>query len=63
MSALETFIWYFLGYITMPMIFLTGFIGTALVACFIVDQFNIESKKPENSRHSHNHDDEQSGKC
>jgi len=47
MSAIETFIWYFLGYMTMPVIFLVGFAGTALVACFILDRLAPEKYKTE----------------
>ncbi|WP_419536368.1 TIGR02808 family protein [Endozoicomonas sp.] len=38
MSTLESFIWHFLGYATMPAIFIGGFIATALVFCFIMDK-------------------------
>lgn len=41
MSTLEWLIWHILGYATMPVIFLTGFVGTALVACILMDIFNI----------------------
>lgn len=38
MSALETTIWYILGYATMPLIFLIGFILTAVVACWLLER-------------------------
>lgn len=38
MSTLEYVIWHILGYAVMPMIFLGGFLVTALVACFIIDR-------------------------
>lgn len=37
MSALETTIWYILGYITMPLIFVFGFAATAIVSCFLLN--------------------------
>ncbi|WP_281646796.1 TIGR02808 family protein [Parendozoicomonas sp. Alg238-R29] len=43
MSSLEWLIWNILGYATMPMIFLAGFAGTALVACILMDLFKIKS--------------------
>jgi len=44
MSGLETTIWYILGYLTMPLIFIVGFIGTAAVSCFLL---NMLTKKAE----------------
>ncbi|MRI34780.1 TIGR02808 family protein [Endozoicomonas sp. OPT23] len=43
MSTLETIIWYTLGYMAMPVIFLTGFAITALIACFLVERITPES--------------------
>jgi len=40
MSAIETTIWYILGYITMPLIFIVGFAATAIVACFLLNRFS-----------------------
>lgn len=40
MSALEQFIWYALGYATMPVIFVAGFIGTAVIGCFLLERVN-----------------------
>ncbi|MCL6268920.1 TIGR02808 family protein [Sansalvadorimonas sp. 2012CJ34-2] len=37
MGSLETVIWYILGYSALPMILLGGFIGTAVVACFLLE--------------------------
>ncbi|MRI32407.1 TIGR02808 family protein [Endozoicomonas sp. OPT23] len=42
MSALESMIWTVLGYAAMPTIFLAGFIGVALVGCFVFDK--VENK-------------------
>lgn len=39
MSAMESMIWMALGYAALPVILLSGFIGTALVACFLLDKF------------------------
>ncbi len=36
MSALEELIWNILGYSSMPVIFLVGFIGTAAVAAMVL---------------------------
>ena len=38
MSTLETIIWNILGYGSMPMILLGGFIGTAVIACFLLEK-------------------------
>ena len=38
MSTLESLIWNVLGYSAMPMIFLGGFVVTAIVACFLLEQ-------------------------
>lgn len=43
MSTLETIIWNVLGYSAMPLIFLGGFVATAIVACFLVDR--LEGKE------------------
>ncbi len=40
MSALEQLIWYALGYATMPVIFITGFLMTAAVGCFLLERIN-----------------------
>lgn len=32
MSALESFIWHFLGYSAMPLIFVAGFVAVALIS-------------------------------
>lgn len=37
MSALESFIWHVLGYSAMPVIFIVGFLGSAAVACFLLE--------------------------
>ncbi len=37
MSAFETFIWYFLGYSSVPFVFFMGFVVTAIVACVLLD--------------------------
>ncbi len=44
MGTLETMIWYILGYSAMPMILLGGFIGTAIVACFLLE---LAGKSPD----------------
>ena len=36
MSTLESIIWHILGYLTMPFIFIVGFIGVALVSMWIL---------------------------
>ncbi|WP_067517116.1 TIGR02808 family protein [Endozoicomonas ascidiicola] len=38
MSALESFIWSFLGYTAMPAIFIGGFLVTAAIFCFLMDK-------------------------
>ena len=38
MSTLETIIWNVLGYASMPVILLSGFIGTAIIACFLLEK-------------------------
>jgi len=43
MSGLETTIWYMLGYISMPVIFLVGFTASAILACFLLNRFSKES--------------------
>ncbi len=40
MSAFETTIWYILGYITMPLIFIAGFAACAVASCFLLNRFN-----------------------
>ncbi len=37
MSAMESLIWNVLGYSAMPMIFIGGFLATAVVACFLLE--------------------------
>ena len=39
MSGLESLTWAVLGYAALPIIIVSGFIGTALVACFLLDKF------------------------
>ena len=39
MSGMESMIWMALGYAALPVTLLSGFIGTALIACFLLDQF------------------------
>lgn len=41
MSQLEWIIWHVLGYIAIPMIFVTGFVITALLACILLDIFRV----------------------
>jgi uncharacterized protein (TIGR02808 family) len=43
MSALEQMIWNVLGYSSMPVIFLAGFAGTALVATALLKMLGIKS--------------------
>jgi uncharacterized protein (TIGR02808 family) len=38
MSALEEFIWNVLGYSAMPFIFITGFVISAVVICFVLEK-------------------------
>ncbi|MFB0982241.1 MAG: TIGR02808 family protein [Alteromonadaceae bacterium] len=42
MSALEQMIWNVLGYLSMPVIFLAGFAGTALVAIIILKMLGVK---------------------
>jgi uncharacterized protein (TIGR02808 family) len=42
MSALEQMIWNILGYSSMPVIFLAGFAGTALVAIIILKMLGVK---------------------
>jgi uncharacterized protein (TIGR02808 family) len=42
MSALEQMIWNVLGYSSMPVIFLAGFAGTALVAIIILKMLGVK---------------------
>jgi len=37
MSALESFIWHALGYSSMPLIFIVGFLVSAAAACFLLE--------------------------
>jgi uncharacterized protein (TIGR02808 family) len=37
MSALESFVWHFLGYAAIPTIFIVGFLITAVVGCFLLE--------------------------
>ena len=37
MSAGETFIWHVLGYSTMTIIFIVGFVITAAIGCFFLE--------------------------
>lgn len=46
MSALEQMIWNILGYSSMPVIFLTGFAGTALVAVAVLKMFGAKAVSP-----------------
>ena len=43
MSVLETMVWYTLGYLAMPVIFLSGFAVTALIACFLLEKLAPEN--------------------
>ncbi|MFQ3194997.1 MAG: hypothetical protein ACI9N3_001831 [Colwellia sp.] len=43
MSALEQMIWNILGYSSMPVIFLAGFAGTALVAVVFLKMLGVKS--------------------
>jgi uncharacterized protein (TIGR02808 family) len=43
MSALEQMIWNILGYSSMPVIFLAGFAGTALVAVTFLKMLGVKS--------------------
>ncbi|MEH6624876.1 MAG: TIGR02808 family protein [Motiliproteus sp.] len=40
---METMIWNILGYTSMPLIFVFGFVATALLACMVMDMLGIES--------------------
>jgi uncharacterized protein (TIGR02808 family) len=42
MSALEQMIWNILGYSSMPVIFLAGFAGTALVAVALLKMLGVK---------------------
>ncbi|MBT4520430.1 MAG: TIGR02808 family protein [Halieaceae bacterium] len=42
MSDLENFIWYLVGYGTMPVIFAFGFAATATAACFLLELMGKE---------------------
>jgi len=42
MSALEQTIWNILGYSSMPVIFLAGFAGTALVAVAVLNMLGVK---------------------
>ena len=42
MSALEQMIWNVLGYSSMPVIFLAGFAGTALVAIALLKMLGVK---------------------
>jgi len=42
MSALEQTIWNILGYSSMPVIFLAGFAGTALVAVTVLKMLGVK---------------------
>ncbi|RHW75321.1 TIGR02808 family protein [Colwellia sp. RSH04] len=45
MSALESLIWTVLGYSSMPVIFLSGFIGTAVFAVLLLKMTGAEAKE------------------
>jgi len=45
MSSLESLIWTVLGYSSMPVIFLTGFIGTAVIAIALLKMTGAEAKE------------------
>lgn len=45
MSALEQLIWNILGYSSMPVIFLSGFIATAVVAIALLKMTGAEAKE------------------
>ncbi|MCW8885768.1 MAG: TIGR02808 family protein [Motiliproteus sp.] len=42
---MENMIWTLLGYTSMPLIFVFGFVLTALLACMIMDMLGIESEQ------------------
>ncbi|MGI9282486.1 MAG: TIGR02808 family protein [Endozoicomonas sp.] len=44
MSVMETAIWYTLGYLVMPMIFLAGYAATAFIACLLIDWLKLDQK-------------------
>ena len=37
MSTLESFFWHVLGYAAMPVIFIVGFIISAVIFCFLLE--------------------------
>ena len=39
MSGLESTIWTILGYLSMPMIFVVGYLATAFVSCLLLNFF------------------------
>jgi len=47
MSALEQMIWNVLGYLSMPVIFIAGFAGTALIAVAVLKVLGIKAIPPE----------------
>ncbi|MBL4764811.1 MAG: TIGR02808 family protein [Colwellia sp.] len=47
MSELEQLIWNVLGYMSMPVIFITGFVGTALIAVAVLKMMGVKAAKPE----------------
>ncbi|ARU54199.1 MAG: TIGR02808 family protein [Pseudomonadales bacterium] len=46
MSALESMIWTILGYLTMPAVFIVGFVVTAVVLCFVLDVTGKGAEEP-----------------
>lgn len=43
MSAIESMIWTVLGYLAMPMIFIVGFTGVAVVAMALLNLLGVKS--------------------
>jgi uncharacterized protein (TIGR02808 family) len=44
MSSLEQLIWNILGYSSMPVIFLAGFVGTAVFAVAVLKMFGAKAQ-------------------
>jgi len=44
MSALEQMIWNVLGYLSMPVIFIAGFAGTALIAVAVLKMLGVKAE-------------------
>ena len=39
MSGMESMLWSFLGYISMPIVLIIGYLATAFVSCFLLNHF------------------------